>query len=157
VTESNEASTSATALTVDKQYAEICSSVRATDEISFKLLGLVPLISGGGIVLLLDAGKRPTWSPVVIFVALFGATVTFAIYRWEVRNIQTCNWLIARGADLEREELGLAKGQFYNRDPAPSLLGRRMGKAGAERLLYATTIGAWLLLPVVAAVSDSLR
>jgi hypothetical protein len=29
-----------------------------------------------------------------------------------------------------------------------------MGKTEAERLLYAVTIGAWLLLPIVAAVSE---
>jgi hypothetical protein len=27
-------------------YTEICSHIRTTDEISFKLLGLVPLVSG---------------------------------------------------------------------------------------------------------------
>ena len=29
-------------------YTEICSHIRTTDEISFKLLGLVPLVSGIG-------------------------------------------------------------------------------------------------------------
>jgi hypothetical protein len=178
---------------VDKVYAEISASVRTTDDISFKLLGLVPLISGGGIFLLLDASKQLDWSPVTIFIALFGAVVTFAIYRWEVRNIQTCNWLIARGAELEelswpREQVGVPKDQFSNRDPKPRVLGWRskpdpnrkglsrvlnwiskpdpdregpsrvldwrMGKADAERLLYTVTIVAWLLLPIIAAVSD---
>ena len=161
---------------MDKVYAEISASVRTTDDISFKLLGLVPLISGGGIFLLLDVSKQPDWSLVTIFIALFGAVVTFAIYRWEVRNIQTCNWLIARGAELEelswpREQVGVPKGQFSNRDPKPRVLGWRskpdpnrkgpsrvldwrMGKADAERLLYTVTIVAWLLLPIIAAVSD---
>src|SRR4029450_12904322 len=107
MTDTNESSTSARADTIDRRYAEICSNVRTTDEISFKLLGLVPLVSGGGIVLLLDAGKRPARPPATIFVALLGAAVTFAIYRWEVRNIQICRWLIERGAQLEEKELGL--------------------------------------------------
>jgi hypothetical protein len=176
LTETNELSPSSKAPTVDKVYAEISASVRTTDDISFKLLGLVPLISGGGIFLLLDASKQPDWSPVTIFIALFGAVVTFAIYRWEVRNIQTCNWLIARGAELEelswpREQSGVAKGQFSNRDPEPRVLGWmskpdpkrkgpsrvlnwKMGKTDAERLLYTVTIVAWLLLPIIAAVSD---
>jgi hypothetical protein len=178
VTETDEASATTRAQTVGTLYAEISASVRTTDEISFKLLGLVPLVSGGGIFLLLDASKRPDWSAVTIFVALFGAAVTFAIYRWEVRNIQTCKSLIARGAELEEKELGLATGQFLNRDPEPTLFGWirqaekdgegppkdgegppkvprwKMGKSGAERLLYTITIIAWLLLPIVAAVSD---
>jgi hypothetical protein len=157
VTDTNEASRSTKALTAEKLYAELCSSIRTTDEISFKLLGLVPLVSGAGIVLALD-DNRP-WSPMTIFIGLFGAAVTFAIYRWEVRNINICKWLRDRACDLEREELGLAaKGQFYKRDDPPNgppkVLGWRMGKTEAERLLYAVTIGAWLLLPIVAAVSD---
>ena len=104
--------------------------------------------------MLLDAGKWPAWSPVTIFVALLGAAVTFAIYRWEVRNIQICKWLIARGAELEEKELGLLEGQFYKRVQEPRLLGQKMGKTEAERLLYTVIIAAWLLLPIVAAVSD---
>ena len=154
MTDTKKSSTYASADTVDRRFAEICSSVRTTDEISFKLLGLVPLVSGGGIILLLDAGKRPAWSPVTIFVALLGAAVTFAIYRWEVRNIQICRWLIERGAELEEKELGLIEGQFHKRVQEPRLLGQKMGKTEAERLLYVVIIGAWLLLPIVAAVSD---
>lgn len=152
MTDTNQASRSTKALTAEKRYAEICSSIRTTDEISFKLLGLVPLVSGAGIVLLLD-DNRP-WSPVTIFIGLFGAAVTFAIYRWEVRNIKICKWLRDRAEDLEREELALDKGQFYKRDDPPKVLGWRMGKTEAEQLLYAVIIGAWLLLPIVAALSD---
>ena len=42
-------------------YTEICSHIRTTDEISFKLLGLVPLVSGIGIVVLLDRSNQPVW------------------------------------------------------------------------------------------------
>lgn len=154
-------------VTAEKWSAEICSNIRATDEISFKLLGLVPLVSGTGIVVLLDRSREPAWSPIAVFVAAFGAVITYAIYRWELRNLQTCNWLIARAADLERDELlaaGLepdelrdAKGQFYNRDDPPTLFGRGMGKTQAVHLLYGTTIAAWLLLPVIAAATHYLR
>jgi hypothetical protein len=128
MTDTNESSTSARADTSDRRYAEICPNVRTTDEISFKLLGLVPLVSGGGIVLLLDAGKRPAWSPATIFVALLGAAVTFAIYRWEVRNIQICRCLIERGAQLEEKELGLLEGQFHKRFKRHGCLARRWGR-----------------------------
>ena len=42
-------------------YTEICSHIKTTDEISFKLLGLVPLVSGIGIVVLLDRSNQPVW------------------------------------------------------------------------------------------------
>ena len=32
----------------DKIYAQLCDDIRKTDDISFKLLGLVPLVSGAG-------------------------------------------------------------------------------------------------------------
>jgi xanthosine utilization system XapX-like protein len=134
-------------------YTEICSHIRTTDEISFKLLGLVPLVSGIGIVVLLDRSKQPAWSPMVVFVGLFGALVTFAIYRWEVRNLMTCDWLIHLARTLEQDQLGLANGQFHNR-PAPHIFGYQVGKRQAEHLLYWTTITAWLLLPVIAAVTQ---
>jgi hypothetical protein len=70
------------AVTAERRYAEICSNIRATDEISFKLLGLVPLVSGTGIVVLLDRSREPAWSPTAVFVAVFGAVISYAIYRW---------------------------------------------------------------------------
>jgi hypothetical protein len=38
------------ALAVDRFYAETCASIRATDEISFKLMGLVPFVSGAALL-----------------------------------------------------------------------------------------------------------
>jgi hypothetical protein len=34
------------ALSIDRIFQETCVSIRATDEISFKLMGFVPLVSG---------------------------------------------------------------------------------------------------------------
>ena len=34
---------------IEVRYRELCASIRQTDEISFKLLGFVPLISGASI------------------------------------------------------------------------------------------------------------
>src|SRR5262249_36390878 len=58
-------------------YAEICANIRATDDISFKLLGLVPLVSGAAIVTYLSADRALAWSPMTFFLAVFGAIVTF--------------------------------------------------------------------------------
>jgi uncharacterized membrane protein YeaQ/YmgE (transglycosylase-associated protein family) len=149
----NEASTYARSLTVDKRYGEICSSVRAADGIRLKLLGLVPLLSAVGVFLLLDPGAQPNWSLRTVLIALFGAVIAFAIYLWEIGNLRLYRWLVARGAELERDELGLPQGQFHNREPAPRLFGRRMGRTEAEHLLYWATIGAWLLLALVATVN----
>jgi hypothetical protein len=136
-------------------YDQVCANIRATDEISFKLLSLVPLVSGGGITVLLSTNTNFSRLPIVVFVGLFGALVTFGLFRWELRNIQTCSRLIRFGASLERECFSLAStGQFSGRrnEPAPRLFGRPIGKREAEKIIYPTVIGAWLLLPVVAAL-----
>jgi hypothetical protein len=136
-------------------YEQVCVNVRATDESSFKLLSLVPLVSGGGIAVLLSTNTTLARLPLVAFVSLFGAVVTFGLFRWELRNIQTCSRLIDVGAALERERFMLpAHGQFSGRrsKPAPMLLGREIGKTEAEWIIYSAVICAWLLLPVVSAL-----
>ncbi len=130
-------------------YSEICTELRATDEISFKLLGLVPLVSGSGIFAALLEGKTLA-SPAIDLLSLFGAVVTFGLFRWELRNIQTCNWLRDRASDIEKETLRDKEnrvGQFYNRLDAPHIFGMRFGKTEAEKLIYTTSVIAWLSLP----------
>src|SRR2546430_14568220 len=87
---------------LERLYAETCAQIRATDEISFRLLGLVPLVSGVGILVLLG-DERLSWSPATAFASVVGAVVTFALYRWEMRNVDYCSLLIKRAAELERE------------------------------------------------------
>lgn len=137
-----------------QRYEEICTAIRTTDDISFKLLGFVPLVSGAGIFAVLDllgSGGVASW-PTTVFVALFGATVTFALFRWELRNIETCKWLRAQAERLEQTEFRLTSGPFLGRGDAPTVLGRRMGKTEAEKILYTATILAWLSLPAVSAL-----
>src|SRR4051812_22469906 len=86
-----------------KLYEEICTNIRTSDDISFKLLGFVPLISGSGAAIL-TLGK--IWTDVssiaIIMISLVAAVVTFGLFKWELRNVQKCNWLIARAAELEK-------------------------------------------------------
>jgi hypothetical protein len=148
--------------TVTTRYDTISSSIRATDDISFKLLGLVPLLSGVGILALLRALEDPRSSAGVAFFAVFAALVTFALYRWELRNIQNCRWFRERLADIERHEFGLFRGQYLLQPDPPklSVFGRpvRIGrwseidKAKAEVLLYGTAIAAWIILACYGAI-----
>jgi hypothetical protein len=145
--------TAASSESWQQRYSEICTDIRTTDDISFKLLGFVPLVSGVGIFAVLDllGGKLASW-PTTVFVSLFGALITFALFRWELRNIQTCKWLRDRAKDIERDELKLAVGAFLGCDDPRKFLGIEWGKTQAEKLLYTTTIAAWLSLPVIVAM-----
>jgi hypothetical protein len=130
--------------TDDAVYQQIYEQVRAKDDVSFKLLSLVPLISGAGISILLKTDIA--WG-LKCFVSLFGATVTFSIFRWELRNIQWCDWLLKRAKRIEGAGI----------PPAPGLrIGPRrrvvFGKTESEALLHNAVIDAWLLLPGVVAL-----
>lgn len=124
-------------------YGDICKNIRVTDDVSFKLLGLVPLLSGSGILVVVLKSEA-LLSPAVYLISLFGALLTLGLFRWELRNIQTCQWLIQRAADIERSEDEKKPGQFYRRSLAPALLTLRFGKTEAEKLVYGVTTGAWL-------------
>ena len=126
----------------ENYYTHLNANIRSTDDISFKLLGLVPLFSGSGILVALLRSEY-FWSPAIYAMAAFGALITFGLFRWELRNIQTCLWLIKCGKALEQAEDAGKPGQFYCRPEAP--LG--IGKTEAEKLIYGVTIFTWLVLP----------
>jgi hypothetical protein len=142
-------------LSTDKLYEQINANIRATDDISFKLLGLVPLISGAalGALLLKDAKAAAAASPsLVTLFALFAAAVTLGLFRWELRNVQECGHLIGLAQAVARDVLGRsgvpAAGQSRPARP------QGIGKTEAEKIIYFATILAWLALPLaVGAVS----
>src|SRR6266571_2454828 len=91
-------------LSPDRRFQELCAHIGTTDEISFKLLGLVPLVSGAGIAaVFLKAEVQP--SALICLLSLFAAIVTMALFCWERRNIQICKWLRDQAANLEAESL----------------------------------------------------
>jgi hypothetical protein len=150
-------------------YKEICANIRNTDEISFKLLRIVPLASGvgaGALVLLDKSGLLEAYAALaVIPLSLLGAVVTFGLFRWELRNIQRCLWLISRAAILEAEILkqpnlqydGLAKAEHRKARSVSdirlsSLRDWPWGKTQSEKLVYLAAIVGWLVPFVIAVV-----
>ena len=140
----------------DKLYEQLSANIRATDDISFKLLGLVPLVSGAALGALLFKDAQPMaerLSPSLItLLALFAAAVTLGLFRWELRNVQECSHLIRIAGALARERLvGVGVPLLRQaRPPRP----QGIGKTEAEKIIYGATILAWLALPpAVGAVS----
>jgi len=79
--------------------------------------------------------------------------VTFAIYRWERKNIATCAHYRDWAAVLERDHFQLPMPADEGRAPrthphgrvtAPAFAGQSWGKTQAEILLYWTVIVGWL-------------
>jgi len=142
-------------LSAEHVYSETCSSIRATDDISFKLMGIVPLLSGATLLTFFLKGELAAdKAGVVVALSLFAALVTLGLFRWELRNIQTCSWLRERAEALERVVITAAG---VTRQPSPPLifeftwipLGVRIGKTEAEKWIYSITILAWLCTPTV--------
>jgi hypothetical protein len=147
-----------------KRYTEICANIRALDENSFRLLGFVPLVTGAAIVTVTVKGEVLS-SPTLMLLSLVGALVTFGLYRWERRNIQICKWLQERADEIEEQEFDVKeinKRQFAIRlqerppkftnpeyDDMQMFLGYPITQRKAEKIIYVTTILAWLALPLM--------
>jgi len=142
------------------EYQEVNANFRALAEIRFKLLALVPTVSGLGIALI-DQKTDPD-SAVTALLSGFGLVVLLGIVTYDQRNSQFYNRLDERAQFLEaqmklpkagekptdpsvRGEVG---GQFLNRTVEPShlfgLLPLRHGLGLG--LIYSAAVGGWLFL-----------
>jgi hypothetical protein len=92
-------------LSLSDLYVQAYTNMRATDEISLKLLAAVPFVSGVGISLLVRKPTEAFPAEARFGVSLFAALVTFAIYRWECRNISNCRRYRDCAEKLERSYL----------------------------------------------------
>jgi hypothetical protein len=81
-------------------YNELCSSYHAIDDFRTKLLGLLPLVTGGGVVLLsgrVEEIRMEFFRPV----GVFGILVTLGLLAYELFGIKKCHALIETGKALE--------------------------------------------------------
>ncbi|HYR87953.1 MAG TPA: hypothetical protein VE422_27990 [Terriglobia bacterium] len=134
-------------LSEEALYKELYEHLRGTDDVSFKLLGIVPLISGTGIIALFW-GKDAVPTPVVWLLSLFAASVTVALYRWELHNIGVCWWLAKRIGAIEK--------RWAKRVDADVLMASTLSelrppsgidKPHAESIVYGGTTLVWLAVP----------
>lgn len=122
-------------------YSQYFASLRATDEISFKLLGLVPSATVTAVVVAMLKGEA-LWSKSVFGLSLVGAFITLGLYRWELRNIKTCSFLLGQIENLDhidRSTLNTAPGLF--RDFL------KIDKTKSEKWIYSVTVSIWLGMP----------
>src|SRR5258707_8061548 len=131
-------------LDAEKIYTELCTDIRETDNSSFRLLGLVPLVSGTALIGLMFQ-KDSVPPGLILLLSMFAAAITFGLFRWELRNIQTCSWLIKSAYVIERvalESHGMPE-LFRERPVAP----QKIGKTEAEKFIYTVTLLTWLARP----------
>lgn len=146
-------------------YQEICKKIKETDAISFKLLGMVPIFSGLGIVTLWSQHEALScW--IMSLSGLFGALITYFIFRWEKNNIQVSDTFRNYAEILEAKKVQLENDHdssditmagpysLLRSKDKPRLLSapgnsKGWGKAEAESAIYGATILFWLLLPLL--------
>lgn len=123
------------------EYEEICRSHLAITDFRGKLLGLLPLAAGTGIVLLLRNPPGTHTSMLLAAIGFFGAVVTIGLFFYEFRGMKECHFLRARGANLERE-LKLMQDCSRFRGDTQGVV----GPAGAGPIVYFAVVAAWIFV-----------
>lgn len=80
-------------------YAQVSDNYRAIDELRLRVLALLPLATGTGILVLL--GGNGISANVAVPVGVFGMVVTVALYFYELHGVEKCAHFIHRGEELE--------------------------------------------------------
>jgi hypothetical protein len=127
-------------------YEVLQAGIKETDQTSFKLLGLVPLVNGAALLTAV-LGLGSSQAPAIFVLSLFGAVVTLGLFWWELRNIRYCLWYIKLTESFEvplLAQIGVPE-QLRTRPSAPGNVGKRK----AEKLIYSAVILSWLTLPLV--------
>ncbi len=132
-------------------YQQTTGLLGAINDVRFKLLALVPTLSGAAVAVL----GRPSSTAELLGVGLIGLIATVGVLLYELRNTQLYHYGLRRAQKLERE-LGLmslddntgAGGLFSDR-PGTAL--RLFGVLPVDRdagltLVYSAAIAGWTYL-----------
>jgi hypothetical protein len=133
-------------------YDQLCTSYRGIDDFRAKLLGFLPLVSGGGLILL--AGQATNGEPqfkeqYFVPAGLFGIAVTTGLLAYELFGIRKCHALLRAGEALENAmnlpvgKGGKPAGQFASRPPH---LLKVVNEPFAAAAIYPAVLAAWTYL-----------
>jgi len=87
---------------------------------------------------LLENIQYPVLATAIVLLSLTAASIVFGLYKWELRNIQKCAWLIDRTAALEKEG-GISQYEGWEKQETS------WGKTRSENLIYRIAIAVWLV------------
>lgn len=130
-------------------YQQLCESYHRVDDLRAKLLGLLPLATAGGILLLLDQNDftASAGQPVLTLVAIgvFGCLVTIGLLAYELQGIKRC-WLLMQAGQQIEATFGL-EGPF-SAVPFPYVAGF-IGAPLAACIIYSAVLAAWAYVALV--------
>ena len=122
-------------------YQQTTDLLRTLTDVRFKLLALVPTLSGAAVAVL----GHPSSAAALVAVGLLGLTATLGVLLYELRNSQLSDYALHRAQSLEAE-LGLG---LYREQPDRTL--RLFGIAPVDRdrgliLVYSAALAGWSYL-----------
>jgi hypothetical protein len=138
-------------------YTQVCESYRAIDDFRMKLLGLLPIATGAGVLALLNSGKvdlnasgstLERMQQVLAGVAIFGVAITLGLFAYELHGIKKCGRLIKIGARIEKDmgSCGRFYGQFATR---PHRVAGFIDVPFASSVVYPAAVAVWVFVGVV--------
>ncbi|HEY0428465.1 MAG TPA: hypothetical protein VGC76_11850 [Pyrinomonadaceae bacterium] len=133
-------------------YSEVCRSYHAIDDFRTKLLGFLPLTSLAGIFLLDTSKMIPSQGfishELFGFAAIFAASLTLALFGYEIRGMQRTHHLVREGTHLE-EQLRIGHGHFHvckgEHDNSSAIANIFNAKMLAS-VIYSVVFAAWLFI-----------
>lgn len=120
-------------------YAQVGDNYRQIDDLRLRLLALLPLATGTGLLVLL--GGHTVSAAIGVPAGVFGMAATLSLYFYELHGIEKCAHFIDRGAQLEND-LGVP-GSFTNR---PHQIFGIVSELLPSELIYPASFAGWLFL-----------
>src|SRR3954466_4296123 len=119
-------------------YQQLCESYRAIDDSRLKLLGLLPLATGAGILVLSGRADGDMDRSLSLAVGLFGLIATFGLYCYELHGMKKCGALIDAGRLIEQHMR--INGQFERR---PHEVAGFIDEPFSASVIYPASLAGW--------------
>jgi hypothetical protein len=120
-------------------YQETCRQHAAISDFRVRLLVLLTLATGAGILFLLGRSADTRFFGAI---GLYGLAVSGGLFLYELRGIQRSTTLREQAAALE-QALGVPAGQAQFRDRPNAALRGFVGAEGASWVVYLAIMAAW--------------
>ena len=125
-------------------YQQVCEGYRAIDEMRTKLLGLLPLATGAGILVLSGRGSAGPPPALSAAIGSFGVLATLGLFSYELHSMKKCGALIDAGQRMEKC-LNIY-GQFKRR---PQEVAGFIDEPFAASVIYPASLAGWIFFALL--------
>lgn len=123
---------------------QLCDSYRAIDDARTKLLGLLTIATGAGILGLSGGNRAGPGSGLSVAVGVFGVVATLGLFSYEIHGIKKCAAFIDAGRLIE-ERLNIY-GQFKRR---PREAAGFIDEPFSASIIYPASLAGWVFFAML--------